>query len=453
MVDIKKLSSTLRNTKTRTLVLMFGVGILLVGAIILFRIGTAPDPLDEQASKTVSIPQKIRAIPGNELPEQYAALQREDNIRRAQEAKKQQTSAISTIIGSVSESQLDKDALARQRQAAGAEDDLFGDTSRGGFVGEGLYNPSSATKNADKEREDRLKAQRDRLDKLKADKARAKEMERLRRLADRQRKEYLQSIQKTAQSMQRHAQAVFSGWSEFEVQDYVQGTLALSDARGNGTLPGTLSVDPNTGQVVEIKGDGQSDDKNDSGKKRFYIKAGTVLFGVLDTAINTDEPGPVLATIVHGKYKGGKLIGAIEHPDYAEKVLVSFQTLSLPKHETSLSVKVVAIDPDTARTALATDVDHHYLLRYGSLFASAFLEGYGKAINQQGTTTTTPNGTTTETKPELSGEDQLYAAFGTVGERWGQQLQPIFDTPYTVKVDQGVGVGLLFLNDADVTIE
>ncbi|HRE31778.1 MAG TPA: TrbI/VirB10 family protein, partial [Candidatus Berkiella sp.] len=109
---------------------------------------------------------------------------------------------------------------------------------------------------------------------------------------------------------------------------------------------------------------------------------------------------------------------------------------------------------DTARTALASDVDHHYLLRYGSLFASAFVSGYGKAITNQGTTTTSPlTGTTTTTTPPLDNQEKFYAALGEVGTAWAQQVKPIFNTPYTVTVDQGTGLGLLFLSDAEVTEE
>ena len=42
------------------------------------------------------------------------------------------------------------------------------------------------------------------------------------------------------------------------------------------------------------------------------IKAGSILFAVLDTAVNSDYPDtPVLATIVDGKYKGAKLLGKL----------------------------------------------------------------------------------------------------------------------------------------------
>ena len=46
---------------------------------------------------------------------------------------------------------------------------------------------------------------------------------------------------------------------------------------------------------------------------------------------------------------------------------------------TTYRIDAFAIDLATARTALASDVDHHALERWGSLLAASFLEGYGNA--------------------------------------------------------------------------
>jgi hypothetical protein len=45
-------------------------------------------------------------------------------------------------------------------------------------------------------------------------------------------------------------------------------------------------------------------------------------------------------------------------------------------------------------------------------------------------------------------------ALGELGTQWGQQIRPYFNsTPYTVTVDKGTSVGLLFLSDVEVTEE
>jgi type IV secretory pathway VirB10-like protein len=121
----------------------------------------------------------------------------------------------------------------------------------------------------------------------------------------------------------------------------------------------------------------------------------------------------------------------------------------LPNQPKSISITGIALDPDTARTALASDVDHHYLLRYGTLFASAFLQGYAKVITSMGTTqTTAANGlATTTVTPQLSTRQQIFAALGQVGQNFGQAFAGYFNLPNTITVDSGTSIGLLILTD------
>jgi intracellular multiplication protein IcmE len=189
-------------------------------------------------------------------------------------------------------------------------------------------------------------------------------------------------------------------------------------------------------------------------KKNALIKAGTVVFAVLDTAVNSDEPGPVLATIVSGELKGAKLLGTMTATTIAganspEKVTLQFNLMNMPTAPSSIPIQAVAIDPDTARTALASAVDHHYFLRYAAIFASAFMTGYAQVITSQGTvqTNATNGQSTTTTSPNLSGQKQIYAALGNVGQKWGAAVAPIANRPYTVTVNAGIGLGILFLSD------
>lgn len=177
------------------------------------------------------------------------------------------------------------------------------------------------------------------------------------------------------------------------------------------------------------------------------FKAGTILFGILTTSVNSDEPGPVMATIVDGPYKGAKLLGAMTNQ--GQKVMLSFNLMSMPGASKSISLNAVAIDPNTARTALSSDTNNHILLRYGTLFASSFIQGYGQAFSQSGQTITTNGLQTNTTNPDLSGEGKFYVALGNVGTKWGQATANLFNRPPTVQVYAGSGVGILIL--ADVT--
>jgi intracellular multiplication protein IcmE len=122
--------------------------------------------------------------------------------------------------------------------------------------------------------------------------------------------------------------------------------------------------------------------------------------------------------------------------------------VNLPDSTKSYSISAIAIDPDTARTALATKVNYHYLLRYGSLFASSFLTGYGNAVGRTNqTTTVSPFGSTTTQSGNLTPKQEFLTALGTVGQQWGSNLAPIMSTPPTIMVSSGTSVGILILAD------
>ena len=67
------------------------------------------------------------------------------------------------------------------------------------------------------------------------------------------------------------------------------------------------------------------------------VKAGDIMFAVLETSINTDEKDtPVMARIVGGPYKGGKLIGRFSLAD--KRVFLTFNLLNLPDHGKSVAI-------------------------------------------------------------------------------------------------------------------
>lgn len=183
------------------------------------------------------------------------------------------------------------------------------------------------------------------------------------------------------------------------------------------------------------------------------IKSGTILFAVLDTAVNSDYPdSPVLATIVDGKYKGTKLMGKLQVTKgvsgQQDRVMLNFTLMNKDDWDASKSVTAFAIDPDTARTVLASNVDYHYMQRFGAIMATSFLQGYASAITQAGTSTTGIFGTST-VHPELSPSQKIATALGQMGQALGDATKNYTNIPPTVKVNSGVGLGILFM--ADVT--
>lgn len=177
-----------------------------------------------------------------------------------------------------------------------------------------------------------------------------------------------------------------------------------------------------------------------------FVRAGTIVPAVMLTSINSDEPGPVVAEIVTGPLKGARVIGQMKSSD--QKVVVQFNTLSMPGAPKSYRIDTFAVDPESSRTAIASDVNNHYFLRYGLQLAAAFITGYGQAVSNMGSTTTTNAfGGTTTTYDQLNHKQITESAFGKVGETLGQNIKQDANRAPTVTVDGGTAIGLLFMSD------
>lgn len=175
------------------------------------------------------------------------------------------------------------------------------------------------------------------------------------------------------------------------------------------------------------------------------VKAGSILHAIIETGVNSDEPSPVLAKIVSGELKGSRLMGSFQR--VGEKVLISFTTISIPSVPTSVSLTAIAVDPSTQRTAVASDVDNHYFLRYGVLLATSFISGYAKAMTMADTTTTIIDGAVSITKPPMSESDMAKQALGEVATTISNDVQTTVPNKPTVYVDSGMPIGLLFMSD------
>lgn len=231
-------------------------------------------------------------------------------------------------------------------------------------------------------------------------------------------------------AMNGQAQALINSWQVVKMA-HVAGTAATEAGKG-GTAAGISGTTTTT--TTTTKPTGPS-----------IIKAGSILFAILETAVDSDYPDtPVMASIVQeGPFKGAKLIGKLNLAQGQEKVSLNFTLMDMDQWMASKTVSAFAIDPETARTVLATDVDHHYLLRYGAIMATSFLSGYSNAITQEGTSTTGIFGTSTS-HPSLSPGNKLAVAFGQIGTNLNSTVQTFVNTPTTVKVSSGVAVGILF---------
>ncbi|WP_077216779.1 TrbI/VirB10 family protein [Piscirickettsia litoralis] len=244
--------------------------------------------------------------------------------------------------------------------------------------------------------------------------------------------QYSLQVSQKAQQMQSQIQGMVSDWDKVSLQANVVGKIPSITKLSNSQVDGKNGAG---GSVIE--------------------KAGAILFAVLDTQLNSDQPGtPVMATIVQGKFKNAKLLGSFKRED--EKLVVSFDHMSLPALDHSISIKAYAINATTAQNALASDVDNHYLLRYGGLFASAFLQGFGQYFSDtsnslcDGSTTCIVTGDQSSSATEQTSQKAVYSGLGQVGATLGEKAASEFNRPPTVTLNQGVGMGILFMSDVKV---
>lgn len=266
----------------------------------------------------------------------------------------------------------------------------------------------------------RLLAEQSRLDAQRN--AELSEQQRAQALADQQaRLEAYEALMNT------QAQAILQSWAP-PSQVYVKGKAPVEVAAapaGPTTVNGLMPY----------------------GKGPIIQKAGDMLYAVIETSINSDEPGPVLARIVsQGELSGAKIMGTFERQD--QKLFVRFNVLSVDSIPQSIAIDAVAVDPETARTSLASSVDNHTLEKYGTLLASSFLQGMGEAVETSlGTPELDSSGSATiASQVPATSRDQVIVGLGKVGQAIGQELESKNIQP-TVTLDSGTGVGLLLMSD------
>lgn len=177
------------------------------------------------------------------------------------------------------------------------------------------------------------------------------------------------------------------------------------------------------------------------------LKAGDMMQAILETDVNSKEPSAVMAKVIGGKFAGARLIGSIQV--VGKKVVLQFSTINIPGHNKSYAISAVAVDLNTSRTAMASEVNNHYFLKYGLLLGSAFIKGWSEAIKSQNQTTQmSENGTITVQTGEKSNKEINREALGEVGTEISSAVrssQSSLDP--TIKVYKDTAIGLLLLSD------
>ncbi len=246
---------------------------------------------------------------------------------------------------------------------------------------------------------------------------------------------------------QKMRQALLSARSaeESAVDKEVGGVL--STWSGGGENLSVLAVRknrtvPEAGTIAKPSG---TKSGTPSPKKNIpIIPAGKILYGRIINELNSDHPGPVLAQAVEGKFDGVKFLGSFQRDHGA--LVIKFDRVIYKDGETD-SIGAYAVSPGTKlRSGLETDVNHHYLYRYGALLGAAFLQGFGQAAMYANSTAYPStfgmpvigfNGMTLLQQSEMG--------LGQAGMMLSGNAMNAFNRPTTVKVASDTPVGLLIV--------
>jgi len=172
------------------------------------------------------------------------------------------------------------------------------------------------------------------------------------------------------------------------------------------------------------------------------LPAGEIEYAQLLIEANTDAPGPVLAQIMSGPLKGGKLIGSFANQE--EYLTLNFSTLVL--NDETLSINAIALDTETTLPGLATEVDKRYFSRVLLPAAAAFVTEFADALAESGNTTVTVSGETViEEEEELDTDEAVANGISAVGETLEEVLDEETDgIEPLIRVAPGTPMGVLF---------
>ncbi|UTC24401.1 hypothetical protein MMH89_04105 [Candidatus Comchoanobacter bicostacola] len=182
-----------------------------------------------------------------------------------------------------------------------------------------------------------------------------------------------------------------------------------------------------------------------------YLKAGSIMYAVLDNDVVSTDPSPIRATIINGPLKGSKVLGEFEQNE--NKLVLKFDRINQSRAPRSQDISVFAVDVNTDQNV---EIETHALLKYGSLFAASFLSGLNDVAKNVGTELSTTNngasGVTTSVSKggSVTQSKILVAGLGKVGENMVEEIQKFQDIAPTVRMKSGATFGLLIMDDFNI---
>lgn len=188
-------------------------------------------------------------------------------------------------------------------------------------------------------------------------------------------------------------------------------------------------------------------DKSGSGNQCTapLIKGGEIRYAQTDIALNTDFKGPVRMTFLDGEIAGYIGMGSFELNELGARMKLKIDRLFGPDGQ-EYEVSGYVLDPDTTLWAMASDVDHHIIYRYGGFGLATILSSFSKlaeirAVESQITTT---DGTQATNYREPDSKQVTWTMLGEFSRLFEEAFKDNLDRPITVTLDAQEEAGVLF---------
>lgn len=240
--------------------------------------------------------------------------------------------------------------------------------------------------------------------------------------------------------------------------------VAIAKAMKKALDPGRLEIDvqlagvdakpPPVDGKIQKPGDSTGTGSVDrsqaspSGKKIETKKVaglGELFYATMDLEANSDYSKFVQATIIGGPFDGAKVQGAFKL--VTDRLEIVFSKIAY--NGKTMPINAIATNPENPEVGLATDVNYHYLQRFGGVFTAALVKGYGEALETQGNqvTVNADTGTVIQQTPRRSDKDLALIASGEAADELGAYFRSRINRPPTVIVAANTPIGVLLRGD------
>lgn len=175
------------------------------------------------------------------------------------------------------------------------------------------------------------------------------------------------------------------------------------------------------------------------------VKGGEMRYAVSDIALNTDFQGPVRVTFLDGNLRDHIGMGSFELNELGAKMKLRIERIIDPDG-VSYSVSGYGLDPRTTLWAQASDVNHHYIYRYGGFGLGSVLSAFQIIAENRATISevNTAEGSTVTQNRDPDGKQITFTMLGEFGELLEESLRDNINRPITVTLDPNEEMAVLF---------